>query len=94
MRLTRATLIDKALGALDEAIEAAGSGPVQPTLALRFALTFLYACSDGDRHWFETFLRTIQDEAAGSTLYMANYSRPTHARTARTAIARSVGAAA
>ena len=47
MRVARQRLIFLALCALDEIVDQAEDGPGPPTIALRFALAFLWACSDG-----------------------------------------------
>jgi hypothetical protein len=93
MRFEREVLINKALAALDEAIEQCREEPIKPGAALRFALAFLYACSDGDRRGYDGFWRIVQDphEKAWSK-QMADYQRHTYAVTYRTVIARSVGA--
>ena len=92
MRFDRDQLVFKALCALDEAADACHAGPVKPTFALRFALAFLYAVSDGRRDPYDDFWREIGDSK--ETAYSADagrYIRSSYARTALTAIARGVG---
>ncbi len=39
--------------------------PVKPTLALRFALAYLFAIGAGDRRYYGEFRRTMQERSAG-----------------------------
>lgn len=55
MRFSKEHLTFKALVGLDEAAES--SGPVPPSFALRFALAYLYATSDGERWLYDDFWR-------------------------------------
>ena len=92
MGFDRDQLIFKALCALDEAADACHAEPLRPTFALRFALAFLYAVSDGRRAPYDAFWREIGDGKEGA--YSADagrYIRSTYARTAMTGIARGVG---
>lgn len=52
-RLSRETLVFKALCVLEEAIEQARKGAVPPSPGLRLALAFLYAVGDRRREWFD-----------------------------------------
>ncbi len=54
MRFDRHLLVSHALLVLDEACEQASKGPVVPSLALRFALTFLYSMG-ADVGWPRNF---------------------------------------
>lgn len=66
MRVARERLIFLALCALDEIVDQAGDGPVQPTIGLRFALAFLWACSDGsDRTCYDGFWRCVTPKKPG-----------------------------
>jgi hypothetical protein len=92
MRLSRDQLVFRALVILDDVVDACGAAPVKPSLGARFALMFLYAVSDGDRHAFDDFWRVVddrQDRAHSET--MSRTMRETSARTCLTGIARSVG---
>jgi hypothetical protein len=60
MRVARERLIFLALCALDEIVDQAEGGPVRPTIGLRFALAFLWACSDGTaRGCYDGFWRCV-----------------------------------
>jgi hypothetical protein len=85
-------LVRKALLALDEAIDQAREGPVQPTFALRFVLAWLYVSSDRRRAPYDAFWRCIRDPLsyAWSEEQRSNM-RFTQARTAFNGICRSVG---
>jgi hypothetical protein len=92
VRLSRDQLIFRALVILDEVVDACGAAPIRPSLGARFALMFLYAVSNGDRHAYDDFWRVVEDrqehthsETMGSTM------RETNARTCLTGIACSVG---
>ena len=92
MRFDRDQLIFKALCAVDEAVDECNHGPLKPTFALRFALAFLFAVSDGDRTSYDEFWREVGDprERAYSD-HDRSYLRSTYARIAMTGIARGVG---
>jgi hypothetical protein len=62
-RFDTTELRERALAAVDEAADQSANGPVQRTLALRFALAFLANFAD-DRWPFDNFWRAIvtQDE--------------------------------
>ena len=55
-------LRDKALLALEEAIQESRYHPVRRTLALRFALAFLWARSGGDRSPYDECWRALTQE--------------------------------
>ena len=61
MRFVRDQLAFKALCALDEAIDACDAGPITLTFALRFALAYLFAVSDGLRDPCNAFGREVCD---------------------------------
>jgi hypothetical protein len=92
MRFDRNHLTFKALCALDEAIDQCDAAPIRPTFALRFALAYLFAVSDGRRDPYDAFWREIRD-GKGSAFSEASrrYVRTTYARTALAGISRSVG---
>lgn len=52
-------LITKALLALEEAAGLADIGPGRPSLAVRFALAFLFENGEGSREQYDTFWRTL-----------------------------------
>ena len=92
MLIPRDVLVFKALCALDEVVEQARHAPVQPGLAVRFALAYLFAISNGDRRHYDAFWRQVRDEKGSCFSEAAGrYERSTYARTAFTGIARSVG---
>lgn len=92
MRFDRDQLAFKALCALDEAIDACDAGPIKPTFALRFALAYLYAVSDGHRDPYDSFWREIRDPKASAFSEPARrYVRTSYAWTALAGISRSVG---
>lgn len=92
MRIDRDHLTFKALCALDEAIDECDSGPIKPTFALRFALAYLFAVSDGRRDPYDAFWREVRD-TRGSAYSEASrrYVRTTYVRTALAGISRGVG---
>ena len=60
MRVARDRLIFLALCALDEIVDQAEEGPIEPSFALRFILAFLYALSDGkERGCYDGFWRCV-----------------------------------
>jgi hypothetical protein len=63
MRFSEQELIFKALVALDDVAEQCAE-PYRPGFALRFALAFLYAHSDGEREPYDRFWRGLQDPHA------------------------------
>ena len=92
MRFERDHLVFKALCALDEAIDECHALPIRPTFALRFALAFLFAVSDGRRDPYDAFWREIGDgKESAYSADAGRYIRTSYARTAMTAIARGVG---
>ena len=92
MRIDRAHLKFKALCALSEVVDQCDHAPLAPSLALRFALAYLFSISDGDRSSFDMFWQTIrQSDDAFHSATMARALRNSYARTAMTGIARSVG---
>lgn len=61
MRPPREHLIWKALLVVDEAAAAACEAAMtRPSLSLRFTLTFLYACGNGERWPYDTFWTAIR----------------------------------
>jgi hypothetical protein len=62
MRFAADQLRDKALLALEEAVQEARYGPVRRTMALRFALAYLWAYSGLDRAEFDTLWRALAGE--------------------------------
>lgn len=66
MRSDRDQLGFKALCALDEAIDACDAGPIKLTFALRFALAYLFAVSDGLRDPYDAFWHEVRDPKASA----------------------------
>ena len=92
MRFDRDQLTFKALCALDEAINQCDAAPIKPTFALRFALAYLFAVSDGRRDPYDAFWREIRDPKASAFSDSARrYVRTSYARTALARISRGVG---
>ncbi len=96
LRIARGRLIFLALCAVDEVIGQLGSEPQKPTVAMRLAMAFLYACSDGRREPYDSFWKVLGDpydwsnDAPGSTNGRA-YVRRTYAGIHFKGICRSVG---
>ena len=65
MRFDRDHLIFKALCALDEAIDQCDTAPIKPGFALRFALAYLFAVSDGRREPYDAFWRQVRGGTGG-----------------------------
>lgn len=62
MRVSRERQIFLALCALDEIADQARIAPIQSSFALRFALAFLWSCSDGrDRANYDALWRNLVD---------------------------------
>ena len=60
MRVSRERQIFLALCAVDEMVEQARAAPIRPSFALRFALAFLWSCSDGrDRAGYDALWRNL-----------------------------------
>ncbi len=92
MRFDRDQLTFKALCALDEAIDQCDAAPVKPTFALRFALAYLFAVSDGRREPYDAFWREVRDgTGAAYSKSSRRYVRTKYARTALAGISRGVG---
>lgn len=92
MRFDRDHLTFKALCALDEAIDLCDAAPIEPTFALRFALAYLFAVSDGRREPYDAFWREVRDgNGAAYSEASRRYVRTTYARTALAGISRGVG---
>jgi hypothetical protein len=92
MRFDRDQFTFKALCALDEAIDQCDEAPIKPTFALRFALAYLFAVSDGRRDPYDAFWREVRDGAgAAYSESSRRYVRTTNARTALAGISRGVG---
>jgi len=87
----RDQLIFKALVALDEAVDQCGAGPLKPGFALRFALAYLFAVSDGQRDSYDGFWHAIQEPNEREPGSMGSYIRSSAARRNLNGIARSVG---
>lgn len=60
--ITRAQLRDKALLALEEAVETCRHKDPQRSHALRFALFYLWAAAGGDREPFDRFWMMLKDQ--------------------------------
>lgn len=97
-RLTREALVFKALCILDEAMDQARRGQVQPSLGLRFALAFLYAVGDRRGEWFDrqpydTFWReaTQKQEDLTEGHNVDGYGRVIHMTASMNAMARAAG---
>lgn len=92
MRLPRSRLTFLSLAILAETADNAGTEPVDPSLAVRLALAYLYSIANTDRRNFDEFWKTLRDpmKAEHSDVIRA-YTRPTFCRTHLTSIARSVG---
>lgn len=88
-------LIIKALHAVEDAAWLAQKGPVDPSFALRFALAFLYAHTDGkDRESFDMFWRIVTDHPSQyrhSIENIQNTCRSSHASREVYGIYRAVG---
>jgi len=68
MRFTPEHLTYKALCAVSEIAELSKAGPVKPSMALRFALAFLYVQSGKQQKWvYDQFWQRIQDEYPHAT---------------------------
>lgn len=81
-------LTTKALLALEEAAGLADKGPVKPTLAVRFALAFLYANGKGGRDPYDTLWTVL---SANGDSNPENIQRTAMAFGALEAIYRDVG---
>ena len=91
MRFDRDHLTFKALCALDEAIDQCDAAPIKPTFALRFALAYLFAVSDGQRAPYDAFWREVTDSnGAAYSEPSRRYVRTTYARTALGGISRDL----
>ena len=92
MPIHRDKLVLAALCVLDEAVERCHDTPIKPSIGLRFALSYLYSVSSGERHQFANFVQAIQDDVAGTSLEgERRYIRSTHARGCLLGIFRAVG---
>lgn len=91
MGVVRDQLVFKALCALDEVVEQARVAQVKPTFAVRFALAYLYAVSDGRRDPFDSFWREIQEPHDKEPGGMGHYIRGTSAQASLCGIVRGVG---
>ena len=86
----RATLL--ALAALYEVAEAAGDGPITPTLPVRAVLALLHTVSDGNREPYEAFWRACLEPGLDSDHITARgYMRATSARREIMGIIRTLG---
>jgi hypothetical protein len=88
----RSRLTFLSLVILAETADNAGAKPVDPSLAVRLALAYLYSIANTDRRNFDQFWQTLRDpmKAEHSDVIRA-HTRPTFCRTHLTGIARSVG---
>ncbi|MBN8843234.1 MAG: hypothetical protein J0H88_08295 [Sphingomonadales bacterium] len=93
MRIATDRLIVKALTALEEVSHEARRAPIAPSHALRFALAFLYAHSDGRRDSFDSFWRVVTDagDHGQPTENLVNVVRSNYASRELHGIYRSVG---
>jgi hypothetical protein len=62
MRFTPDQLRNKALLALEEAVQETRYGQVRRTIALRFALSYLWASGTADRRCFDQFWSALQED--------------------------------
>jgi hypothetical protein len=62
MRFTPDQLRNKALLGLEEAVQETRYGKVRRTIALRFALAYLWASASADRHCFDQFWSVLQED--------------------------------
>lgn len=68
MRFTPEHLTYKALCAVSEIVEQSRTGPVKPTMSLRFVLAFLYVQSGKQQKWiYDQFWRSIQEDYPHAT---------------------------
>lgn len=92
MRIDQKRLIVLALAVIKEAVLTCERAPLQPSLALRFALRFLWAHSMGPKFPYDGFLKAIQDPGLPDKAEWAQqYCRFTDANGSLKAIIRSVG---
>lgn len=92
MRLPRSRLTFLSLAILAETADKAGADPIDPSLAVRLALAYLYSIANTDRRNFDEFWTTLRDPmTAQHSDSIRGYNRPTFCRTHLTGIARSVG---
>lgn len=59
MPIPQDRLTTKALLALEEVTRSAEAGPVSPSLAVRFALAYLYSVGGGNREAYDLYWRTL-----------------------------------
>ena len=88
MRIPSDRLATKALLALEEAAAAAEHSPLQPSLAVRFALAYLYAIGAGSREPYDDFWSAVRQKGDE---YTERVQRHSMARAALEAIYRDVG---
>lgn len=92
MRISQRRLVVLALAVLKEAASACGPAPMTPSLALRFALRFLWAHSTGPQLPYDDFLKAIQNPWSDTMSEDdRRYCRVTYAGSALKGIIRSVG---
>lgn len=87
MRFSKEHLTFKALVALDEPAESVG--PVPKSFALRFALAYLYASTNGQRWLFDDFWRTAISPAGPD--YIKAMARRQTLNACLTGICRAAG---
>lgn len=87
MRFSKQHLTFKALVALDEAAESVE--PVPKSFALRFALAYLYASTNGERWLFDDFWRTATSPAGSD--YIRAMARRQTLNACLTGICRAAG---
>lgn len=81
-------LTTKALLALEEVAALADKAPVRPSLAVRFALAYLYSIGKGDREPFDSFWKAL---GFGSDDYTRQIERGALVSAALSAIYLQVG---
>lgn len=92
MSFLRSRLTFLSLAILAETADNAGADPVDPSLAVRLALAYLYSIAHTDRRNFDEFWQTLRAPMTGQhSDTIRSYIRPTYCRTHLTGIARSVG---
>ena len=92
MRIDQQRLIVLALAVVREAVDACAPAPIKPSLALRFALRFLWAHSKGPKFPYDDFLEAIQDRGLPNVPEgQQRYRRFSGANSGLKGIIRSVG---
>ena len=92
MRISQERLIFLALAVVKEAALACGPAPLNPSLSLRLALSFLWAHSKGPRFPYDDFWKAIRDPGLPNKHEsMQQCLRTTNASSGLKGIIRSVG---